>query len=50
MLTKEVTLTDLHYQIKKKEDSVLVQINCSFLLEQKQARPALIKIIYSLQY
>ena len=53
MLTKEVTLTDLHYQItykRKKGNSVLVQINCSFLLEQKQARTALIKIISSLKY
>ena len=35
---------------KKKKDSVLVQINCCFLLEQKQARTALIKIISSLKY
>ena len=35
---------------KKKGDSVLVQINCSFFLQQKQARTALIKIISSLRY
>ena len=35
---------------KKKGDSVLVQINCSCLLEQKQAKTALIKIISSLMY
>ena len=28
----------------------MVQINCSFLLEQKQAKTALIKIISSLRY
>ena len=52
MLTKEVSLTDSHYQItyKKKGDSVLVQINCSFLLEQKQAKTALIKITFSLNF
>ena len=35
---------------KKKGDSVLVQINCSFLLEHKQTRTAVIKIISSLKY
>ena len=35
---------------KKKEDSVLVQINCGFLLEQKQAKTALIKIISFSKY
>ena len=35
---------------KKKGDSVLVQINCSFLLEQKPARTVLIKVISSLKY
>ena len=35
---------------KKKGDSVLIQINCSFLLEQKQARTALLKIISSSKY
>ena len=40
----------LSNNLQKKEDSVLVQINSSFLLEQKQARTALIKIISSLKY